>query len=156
LRVLDPQIETDNTALQEALRWSLPLSETRWIEPQPTGQLPPEIFGSPPVDAWCQAYEQADLARQQGDWPAVTQGWEDAQSAGLNPQDAVEYLPFVEGYAHSGDWARALELSRLAVQPGSQYPGMVCKLWGRIVGQTASSPEREQALKRVRGEFGCE
>lgn len=156
LRVLDPEIEAANTAVQEIVLQSLPLSSTQWISAQGTAKIPTETFGVPPAGTWCEFYEKADLARQLGDWTGAVQLWEGAQAAGVGPQDAVEYLPFIEAHSHSGNWDQAVALSREAAKPGSQYPGMVCRLWARIERETPAGIERDGALGTVRAEMNCE
>ncbi len=155
-RFIDPAVEAENTAPQEIIRNALPLTRWEWILPQGVSHLPEETFGAPPSGTWCELYEKADLARQVGDWARVVTLWESAQSAELWPLDAVEYLPFVEAYAHSGDWEQALEFSREAARPGSQYPGMVCRLWERIERETFANAERDAALALIRVENDCE
>lgn len=156
LRVLDPEIEAVNTSVQEIMLKALPLSSTQWISAQGAATVPAETFGVPPAQTWCEFYEKADLARQVGDWAGAVQAWQGAQAAGLWPQDAVEYLPFIEAYAHSGDWDRAVALSREAAKPGSQYPQMVCRLWERIEREVSAGAERDAALESVRAELNCE
>jgi hypothetical protein len=155
-RIVDPEVEVENNAVPEILRKALPLSDERWILPEPTGRIPEDIIGRPPADTWCEVYERADLARQLQDWPAVIQGWERAQASDLEPADPIELLPFVEAYAHAGDWKSALVLSHQAAQPGSQYPSMLCRLWARIERETVVEPEQEEAIRQVRAEFNCE
>jgi len=121
-----------------------------------SGQVPQDTFGAPPAETWCEFYEKADLARQLGDWAGAVQAWQGAQAAGLWPQDAVEYMPFIEAYAHSEDWGQSVALSREAAKPGSQYPEMVCRLWARIERETPAGAERDGALGTVRAELNCE
>ncbi len=74
LRVLDPDLDPLNPLLPEAVRKAAALSSTEWITvvPQDEAARPPEaIFGAEPArEGWCFAFEQADLARQQGEWVA--------------------------------------------------------------------------------------
>jgi len=65
-------------------------------------------------------------------------------------------MPFIEAYAHSGEWEQAVALSREAAKPGSQYPGMVCRLWGRIEREIPAGAERDATLESVRAEMNCE
>ena len=60
-----------------------------------------------------------------------------AFASGDYPNDPVERFPFIEGYAHTGNWARALELSREAqiISPVVMQP-MLCRLWQRIERET--------------------
>jgi hypothetical protein len=52
-------------------------------------------------------------ARQVGDWETIVRLAEEAQSKGLAPNDRVEWMPFLEGYALSGQEAEARRLAEL-------------------------------------------
>ncbi len=64
---------------------------------------PPEaIFGREPDHGWCYYYQQASLARQNGDWKLVARLGDQALAAGYYPADRVEWMPFLEAYAVLG------------------------------------------------------
>lgn len=158
LRVLDPEIEPLNKMIPELMRVSAELTDTARITAVPADQAarpPAAIFGSEPAHNWCYYYQKADLARQLGDWPQVAALGDEAFALGDYPNDPMERLPFIEGYAHTGSWERALELSResQAITPFMQEP--LCRLWQRIDNQTPASPEKEAALPTALGELGC-
>ncbi len=160
LRVLQPDLEQENWMLSEALRAVLPLSEPQVIlgSPLPDQQvphLPEQIFDSEPAHGWCYYFEKADLARQVGDWEEVVRLSEAGLNSGDYPNDPVERLPLVEGYAHVGNWQGALQTSR---DTGAVTPLMkpiLCRLWERIERETPESAERQAALGAVRTENGC-
>jgi hypothetical protein len=64
---------------------------------------PPEIFGDEPPHGWCYYYEKADLARQKNDWQEVLRLGKEAKILGLNPDDSIEWLPFMEAEAFVGN-----------------------------------------------------
>jgi hypothetical protein len=77
-------------------------------------QTPPQaIFGQEPEHNWCYYYQKAMYARQVGDWEAIVRLAKDAQSKGLAPNDRVEWMPFMEGYALTGQEAEARRLAEL-------------------------------------------
>ena len=50
-----------------------------------------------------------------------------------HPNDPVERFVFVEGYARTGDWSRALELSGTSYRVSRAFVGpLLCRLWSRI------------------------
>ena len=63
------------------------------------------MFGPEPPHRWCYFFEKADLALQQADWQQVSQLGKDAAAADLHPEDWVEWIPFLQAYAHLGDEA---------------------------------------------------
>ncbi|HLE16462.1 MAG TPA: hypothetical protein VI776_17105 [Anaerolineales bacterium] len=77
-------------------------------------QVPPQaIFGPEPEHDWCYTYQKAMVARQLGDWEAVVRLANEAQREGLAPNDRVEWMPFLEGYALTGREAEARRLAEL-------------------------------------------
>ena len=77
-------------------------------------RLPLEIvFGPEPVRGWCYFYEKADLARQRGDWNEVLRLGNEALDQGLAPGDSIEWMPFLQAYARTGDAQRLDEVRRL-------------------------------------------
>jgi hypothetical protein len=145
LRVIDPQIERDNQMLPAQLREAAILSDAVWIGANPTANLPVALYGNEPEHGWCYYFERADLARQQGDWQTVAALGDAAFALGDYPNDPAERMPFIEGYAHVGRWAEAVQLTQesLAVTPLMQPP--LCALWQRISLETPNSPEQQAA-----------
>lgn len=102
------------------------------------GWVPPEeIFGVQPDDNWCYFFEKADLARQFEQWDQIAVLGDAAQAAGYSPLDsesnsAYEWLPFIEGYARSGNWDEARELTLEAQQLGEEYKASLSNLWDEL------------------------
>lgn len=162
LRVLDPQIDIYNWMVPVYLRESLKLTSTRPILVQPregkSALRPPEhIYGEEIAHGWCYYFEKADLARQQGEWQSVAQIGDEAFAGSDYPNDPLERFPFIEGYAHTGNWERAAALSKdsYTVSPEIIRP-MICRLWQRIAEETPASAEQAQAYQQVQTEMECE
>lgn len=155
LWVLGPQDKT-NPYLSDKLAQAVPLSNLSQIIPTSSQTLDPLIFGQEPVHDWCYYYQKADLARQQQNWAGVVNLWQAAESQGKHPHVGVEYGPFIEGFAHSGDWSAALDLTRKADFPKYVMRSYVCSTWARIDGATPDSPEKQQALQTAIDDFECQ
>jgi hypothetical protein len=163
LRVLDPDLDPLNPLLPEDVRKAAALSSTEWIEVVPPEQAarPPEaIFGSEPSrEGWCYAFEQADLARQQGEWTQAADLIRSAVASGAAPRTPSEWLLPIEAAARAGDWDAALAYTTQAMTPAyADQPSMgpvVCRLWERIKENTPDGEEKTQALDAVAGEWGC-
>ncbi len=156
LRVLDPQIEKDYLGLPIEVREAAVLSASNWIDPTGEAQLPAQFYAPEPAHGWCYYFEQADLARQQGDWEQAAALGDAAFALDDFPNDPLERLVFIEAYAHIGNWQRALELSAESqrVTPLMQPP--LCALWTRIAADTPASAEKETALGTVETELDCQ
>ena len=46
--------------------------------------------------------------------------------------NAPELLPYIEGYAHTGNWKSAEELSMKAIGLSSRMTRILCSTWERI------------------------
>ena len=157
LRLLDPDIDTLNRFIPDEtlMREAAALSSSVWIQPEGRA-TPPEVFGSEPRRGWCYYFEQADLARQQGNWEAVVRIAKIAFALDDHPNDPVERFVFIEGYAHTGDWTRAQELSVDAYRVSKDFVGtMLCRLWDRIEAQTLPDAAQQSAVDMMRDKFSC-
>jgi hypothetical protein len=157
LRLLEPDIDASNRFIQEDshMREASALSNPNQILDSSEAVLP-AIYQPEPAHGWCYYFEKADLARQFGRWEEVVRLGERAFKLSDHPNNPVERFVFIEGYAHVGDWNRALKLSKESYQVSKEYVGpLLCKLWKRIESGTADSMEKTQALAEVKTIFAC-
>lgn len=61
------------------------------------------LFGPEPEHGWCFYYQKASLARQRGDWDEVFSISQEIKRQNLNPDDLIEWMPFLQAYALKGD-----------------------------------------------------
>ncbi|MBI2332605.1 MAG: hypothetical protein HYU84_10685 [Chloroflexi bacterium] len=155
-RVIDPEVEVDNRLLPPAVRDVAQVSNQIVILFEKQNQLPGPLYrGEREID-WCYYFEQAELARQKGDWESVTRLGDAAFSLSDYPNDPLERFVYIEGYAHQGNWKKAVELSKATYKISKSYVGpLLCNLWGRIERETTTTPEQVSALGEVQSEFGC-
>lgn len=89
-------------------------------------KVPPvAVFGSEPKHGWCYYYQKAGLARQKGDWQEITRLGDEAKQRGLVPQDVSEWMPFYDGYAHSGRMDEANQIGGL-LREAPDFIGSFC------------------------------
>ncbi len=156
LRVLDPQIDSANRLLVPLLRDAAVLSNKSMIRAESTVTLPDSLFAPEPAHGWCYYFEKADLARQFGDWQQVAELGDTAFQLDDHPNDPVERFVFIEGYAHTGEWDRAVRLSRESYRVSRDYVGpLLCRLWERIETETTDSAGRSEALSEVESMLAC-
>jgi hypothetical protein len=157
LRILDDDIERVNRMIPEGslLRFAAHISSPELILNEPRARMP-EFYGPEPQHDFCYYFEKADLARQFKDWEAVVTFAETALTL-VHTYNSAEQLVFIEGYAHVGQWDRAVELSERANEVSAELVGpMLCRLWKRIGAETAESAERSAALSKVRSIIACD
>ncbi len=157
LHIVDSDLDNENKFISDLLLRDAALySRPELILPE--GEpLMPSIYGAEPNHGWCYYYEKADLARQYSNWDEVIRLGAQAFGSGDHPNDPTENFPFIEAYAHTGDWALAEQLSRRAyrVSPSYMQP-LLCPLWERIEKNTSDTPEKEETLHSIRATFNCE
>ena len=154
-RVVDAEVEADNKLLPPAVRDVARYSNQRVILFEKQNQLPGPLYRGVESD-WCGYFAQAELARQKKDWEEVIRIADFAFALNDTPNDPVERFVYVEGYAHTDDWEKAVELSEESYRVSKTYMGpLLCRLWDRIERETESSAERVSALERVRSKFEC-
>ena len=157
LRLLEPDLDPNNRLIPTAslMREASVLSNTDRILPDQQAVMP-AIYGPEPEHGWCYYFEKADLARQVGDWDEVVKLGNAAFKLDDYPNSPLERFVFVEGYAHAGEWEKAIEYSKVSYKVSKDYVGpLLCQLWERIEAETAESPGRSETLAEVQSMFAC-
>jgi hypothetical protein len=157
VHIVDPDLDGYNPLLPEVLREYAANSRDDLIAADVDQN---EVFflpeNSTADNSWCYYYEKASLAAQLGNWEEI------AQLAGLafnlddHPNDASERLPFIEGYARSGDWENALNLTRETAAVSPLYQPMLCQLWQDLAAESADSAAKSAAIEQITVELSCE
>ena len=116
-----------------------------------------DLFGPEPEHDWCYLYQKADLARQNENWQQAAAFGDQALALGFTPDARSsnvprEWLPFIESYAHTGQWDIATELTLTASLQDPKYGGMLCNLWSSL---TPDSETAQAARQRVFDTLGC-
>jgi len=157
LRLLDASIDTSNHLIPDEtmMREAAGLSSSEWILAEEVARMP-RIYGPEPAHMWCYYFERAGLAAQRGDWNQVAELGDQAFRLEDHPNDPVERFVYIEGYAHTGAWDRALGLSNESYRVSRRFVGpLLCRLWDRIAAAPDSSPERAQVVSKVKSMFAC-
>jgi len=155
LRILDPEVESDNWMVPLQVRDTVHLSNTANILAVPQAVPPLAIYAPEENHGWCYYFEKADLARQQKDWDQVVTLGETAFGLADQPNDPAERMPFIEGYAHTGDWQRAELLTLESARISPLTHPVLCRLWARIDRESPSSPEHKQTVQSVQNQLDC-
>lgn len=159
LKVIDPSTDQRIPDKPRHFREALPLSNPGLIllETDIPAQPPMQFFGPEPEHDWCYHFQNAELARQKGDWGQVVAIGEQAKVTNqtATEKSVVELAPFIEGYARAGVWKKAARLTNASYRAQEYNALLLCDLWERI-RQTASLDEQgQQALESVRTVLQC-
>jgi len=138
--------------LRDAIQLSNPALILADVEPP---EMPVALFGVEPPHTWCYYYEKAELARQVGNWETVAALGNQARAQGYIPGDALEWLPFIEGYVITGDYEMAREISILAYQDDSRPRKGLCHTWQRIQVNGKGIVEVENLASEMLDMFAC-
>jgi hypothetical protein len=137
LRVLDPVYNNAETVPGASfyLLEAIPLSNPDLIlTDAPTPEMEKTLFGDEPPHGWCYAYAKAEIARQNGDWEEVVNLFKESQNAKRSPNLPVEYLPFIEAFARTGDMDTAVKLTERTIKGQLTLCPAVNTLWSRVSG----------------------
>jgi len=157
LRLLDPDLDSNNLFIldESLMREASALSNADRILREPAASMP-SFYGPEPAHGWCYYFQKAELARQFGDWDEVIRLGDVAFKLDEHFNNPVELFVFIEGYAHTGYWKKAIELSQASYKVSKDYVGpLLCKLWNRIERETVKYTEQIQGISEARFEFGC-
>jgi hypothetical protein len=155
LWVLRPE-DAPYRGLPEQIKIAAQVSNLSRIHDQPQSDY--RLFSAiVPQDGgtWCFHYQRADRARQMGNWEDVIFFWELAQQGGYTPGHGFEYIPFIQAYAHTGNWETAFALTRRSNRISANMRTILCPVWEELLAGTSASPERESAFVSVNDLLIC-
>ena len=107
------------------------------------------IFGKEPAHNRCYYYEKAALAHQFRDWDKVLSLWDEAEQSDLLPYNGVEYIPFIEAFARTGDWDKANVLTLKANLITERMSPYLCDIWLSLNYQDAPDDLLENLSNRL-------
>ena len=139
VHLADPDLDLYNPLISKEIRPAAALSRLDLIK---NNEIKNSVFyvKNNPDSSWCFYYQKASLAVQNQDWEKAAKLGDIAFSLKDYPNDASERLPFIEAYAMSGEWEKAIALSNQTIQISNLYKPMVCKLWERIDQNAKDEP----------------
>jgi hypothetical protein len=111
-------------------------------------------FISEPEHDWCYFYTKAELARQKQDWEGVNRLLAEATSLGYQPSDPIEWLPFIEAQAMTGNLPAAGKLSREAFASDRRIRNGLCQVWKRV-GANPDSQVDSAPIEQTLSEYRC-
>lgn len=157
MRILRPEDEF-SPLITSAEAKLAQISNLEQILPEnPDPRVSPEgIFGPEPEHDWCYYYEKADLARQFGWWDDIADLNKAASEKNLTPAVGMEYEPFIDGLANSGDWEGAYQLTVKANELTENMGKTLCADWKRLQAVARQNEAVSQPwVERVKSELEC-
>ena len=155
VHLVDPDLDATNPLLPAFLREYAQNSRDDLIS-DVVLQTDVNFISGGSQNSWCYYYEKAALAADLGQWEQIVELGNTAFNLDDHPNDAAERFPFIEGYARTGDWENALQLSRDTAQISKLYHPMLCQLWQILDAETKASQEKSAAMEQLANEITCE
>lgn len=157
LRVFNPQYEANYPRLNDWLTEAMPLSNLDLIQAAPAtpAGLPGEVFDLEYETSWCYYFQKADLARQVGDWQKVAEIGDIAFRLDDSPNHASERVPFIQGYAYTGNWERAVNLTSETIEINKFMGPMLCDTWRDFLLNATPGPAKDAAMQSVQATLNC-
>ncbi len=154
LRVIRPQ-DAYSQSINASERQLATISDLGLITETPRNSLLQQQALSDAPSTWCYYYQKADLARQFLNWQEVVTIWQSAQKHDKRPAHGFEYIPFIEGYAQTGDWKTARQLTDSANRISRRMYHSLCPVWQELYLTTPESPSKQDEYKEVIDFLGC-
>jgi len=123
VRIIDGGTAELSVLDQERIMLVAPNSNIENVLSEGDNPIPPSsVFGDEPVHDWCYYYQKASLARQRADWETIVSLGNEAQKIGLNPNDQIEWMPFLQAFAILNDVKEVKKLStRINIESFYRY-----------------------------------
>lgn len=159
LKIIDPEADRFWPYKPGYVPEAIQLSDPSLIIPNPVSPAyPPEqIFGMEPLHDWCYYFEKAELARQQKKWGEVAANADKALklSQTFNKKNVSELITFIEGYAHTGKWEDAANLTFTADKNSDIIRDSLCATWRDLSIATTANQAKTEALSKINEELNC-
>lgn len=155
LWVLQPQ-DTNLRLINDDMRQLAAGSDIHRIQQTETEPAPPEaLYGETDTQTWCYYFEKADLARQYGQWDEIVRLWAEAQTIGERPDNGFEYIPFIEGFGHTGDWKQVKEMTKFAKRITAGLEPSLCSALDRLADNASASTQKDETISNLRDDLDC-
>ncbi len=159
LVALNPQTDRFLPVKPLYIKEITPLSNLSLIvgHPPTPAQPPPAYFGPEPAPGWCTYYEKAALHNQLGQWQDAAHMADLAlrNKRHLTEKTVSELNPFIEAYAHSGQWEKALQLTQEALAAWDKTQYTLCDIWRVILHTTPPSRQAQNAQEILQPLLNC-
>jgi hypothetical protein len=127
------------------------IKQTEGEDPAP----PEALYGETNTQTWCYYFEKADLARQYGQWDEIVRLWDEAQAVGERPDNGFEYIPFIEGWGHTGNWEQVKETTKFAKRISAGLEPSLCSAMDRLAENAPASQEKDETIQGLKEDLDC-
>jgi hypothetical protein len=90
-----------------------------------------------------------------GDWQKVAEIGKIAFRLDDSPNHASERAPFIQGYAYTGDWEHAVDLTVETIEINKFMGPMLCDTWQDILLNAPNSQAKDAAVQAIQAILSC-
>jgi hypothetical protein len=156
LWILDEQDSLINE-LTDLTREALPISHLGRIgmDGEIESYPPVSIFGSEPKHDWCYFFQMADAAHQVNNLEKIIEMERTVHQRGLEPNNKLEWLPFIDTYAANGYWEEAsqITLEKFEVSPITR--NTFCAYWESYFEHSDEASKDRETITNVLETLEC-
>ena len=117
--------------------------------------LPSHYFGDVNTQQWCYYYQQADIARQFGDWENVIEQYQQAKALGFEPLNGSEYRLLAEAWVMS---ERSNDLESLTADLSALFPNINqhwCNIAHELLSAQVLKDNHQQIFIELNAQENC-
>jgi hypothetical protein len=107
-------------------------------------------------ESWCYFYQKASLAYQYKNWEEIVRLGDKAFAIDDYPNDASERIPFIFGYALTGNIDTAVDLSQIVHQISILYDPMLCETWKLIEEKIPGVMQNQESFTTFKNQLNCQ
>jgi len=149
LQVLNPEYQYEFPNLDHRLDVFSQISNPEVIQQRKNqeGYSGLGIFGPRSGNQFCEAYNNADFARQHGNWPDVIDHFKNVTDP-LQEFKAAYFFPLIQAYAMNNKWDEVISTFKWSLTLKGSSPSRFADLWEKIDRDTPESFEKAMARKQ--------
>ena len=149
LQVLNPEYQYEFPNLDHRLDVFSQISNPEVIQQRKNqeGYSGLGIFGPRSGNQFCEAYNNADFARQHGNWPDVIDHFKNVTDP-LQEFKAAYFFPLIQAYAMNNKWDEVISTFKWSLTLKGSSPSRFADLWEKIDRDTPESFEKAMAQKQ--------
>ncbi|MDO9546251.1 MAG: hypothetical protein Q7J07_05825 [Pelolinea sp.] len=108
------------------------------------------------AESWCYYYQKASLAYQNQNWDEIARLGDLAFNIDDYPNDASERIPFIFGYAQTGKFEKAVQVTQTTHQISPLYQPMLCETWKIIEESMQDNFSGKEPFSFIEDQLDCD
>lgn len=154
VHIVDPSLDHLNPLISPNLREAASLSNSDLIK-QTENKNKVFFVEDQTSKSWCYFYQKASLAYQNRNWEEIARLGDTAFNIDDYPNDASERIPFIFGYAYTGQFEKAVQITQTIHQISDLYRPMLCETWKLIRENKPDIVDGQETFSNLENQLNC-